>query len=66
MEKDIKDLFKEIKQTRQGLINLKKAYINYNEYITEQIDKSIDYTEYISQNLNREITYSQYVSEKIK
>ena len=47
-EESVKDLVKEIKQKRDGWRNLKNAYVNYSEYVSEQIDKSMSYTEYVS------------------
>ena len=39
-------------------------YINYAEYIAENLDKSINYSEYISENLSP-INYSEYISENL-
>jgi iron uptake system EfeUOB component EfeO/EfeM len=65
-EESVKDLVKEIKQKRDGWRNLKNAYVNYSEYVSEQIDKSMSYTEYVADNLSSIISYSEYLSEKIK
>ncbi len=43
-----------------------KAYVNYSEYVSEQIDKSMSYTEYVADNISSIISYSEYLSEKIK
>jgi iron uptake system EfeUOB component EfeO/EfeM len=65
-EESVKDLVKEIKQKRDGWRNLKNAYVNYSEYVSEQIDKSMSYTDYVADNLSSIISYSEYLSEKIK
>jgi iron uptake system EfeUOB component EfeO/EfeM len=65
-EESVKDLVKEIKQKRDGWRNLKNTYVNYSEYVSEQIDKSMSYTEYVADNLSSIISYSEYLSEKIK
>jgi hypothetical protein len=66
---------KEYKIQRQGWKNLKSAYVNYNSYIAESIDKSMRYTEYVAENLSNtlaggsiqsDISYSEYLTEKIK
>ena len=64
-EESVKDLVKNIKQKRNGWRNLKKAYVNYSEYVAEQIDKSMSYTEYIAEQIDRTISYSEYTVEKI-
>jgi len=46
-EESVKDLVKEIKQKRDGWRNLKNTYVNYSEYVSEQIDKSMSYTDYV-------------------
>ena len=65
-EESVKDLVKEIKQKRDGWRNLKNAYVNYSEYVSEYIDKSMSYTEYVAENLSNTISYSEYISEQIK
>jgi len=60
-EESVKDLVKEIKQKRDGWRNLKNAYVNYSEYVSEQIDKSMSYTEYVADNLSSIISYSEYL-----
>jgi hypothetical protein len=65
-EESVKDLVKEIKQKRDGWRNLKNTYVNYSEYVSEQIDKSMIYTEYVADHLSSIISYSEYLSEKIK
>jgi hypothetical protein len=60
--KDIQSIVSAIKSKRR----LRNAYFNYNQYITESIDKSINYTEYLSESLNQSISYSEYLSERIK
>ena len=73
-EESIKSLVKEIKQKRDGWRNLKNAYVNYSEYVSEYIDKSMSYTEYVADNLSNtlagvstqgDISYSEYLTEKI-
>jgi tRNA U34 5-carboxymethylaminomethyl modifying enzyme MnmG/GidA len=65
-EESVKSLVKKIKQKRNGWKNLKKAYVNYNEYLAESIDKSMRYSEYVAENLSSTISYSEYISEQIK
>jgi len=36
--------------------------INYEEYIAEQLGKSIGYSEYIAEQLDRNISYTEYLS----
>ena len=36
--------------------------INYQEYIAEQINKSISYSEYVAQQIDRNISYTEYLS----
>lgn len=64
-EESVKDLVKNIKQKRNGWRNLKKAYVNYTQYISEQIDRTISYTEHIAEQIDRTISYSEYTAEKI-
>jgi len=64
-EESVKDLVKEIKQKRDGWRNLKNAYVNYSEYVSEQIDKSMSYTEYVADNISSIISYSEYLAEPI-
>ena len=45
MNSDVKQLFKEIKRSRDS--------IKYSEYICENLDKSIEYSEYIFENLDK-------------
>jgi len=65
-EESIKSLVKKIKQKRNGWENLKKAYVNYTEFVSESIDKSMKYSEYVAENLSNTISYSEYISEQIK
>ena len=51
MNNDVKQLFKQVKNSRK--------YINYGKYLAESLDRSISYSEYISEN----IQYSPYKSE---
>jgi hypothetical protein len=51
MNNDVKQLFKQVKNSRK--------YINYGKYLAESLDRSISYSEYISEN----IQYSPYTSE---
>ncbi len=36
--------------------------INYEEYISEQLSKSIAYSEYLAEQLDRSISFSEYLS----
>ena len=36
--------------------------INYEEYISEQLNNSISYSEYIAEQLDRNISYTEYLS----
>ena len=36
--------------------------MDYEEYITEQINKSISYSEYVAEQLDRNISYTEYLS----
>jgi len=36
--------------------------INYEEYVSEQINKSIAYSEYVSEQIDRNINFSEYLS----
>ena len=42
--------------------------INYEEYITEQINKSISYSEYVAQQIDRNISYlsGMYDTKNVK
>jgi len=51
MNNDVKQLFKQVKNSRK--------YINYGKYLAESLDRSISYSEYISES----IQYSPYTSE---
>jgi hypothetical protein len=35
---------------------------NYEEYVSEQINKSISYSEYVAQQIDRNISYTEYLS----
>ena len=65
-EESVKDLVKNIKQKRNSWRNLKKAYVNYGEYVAEQIDRTISYTEYVSEQIDMSMSYyTEYTAEKI-
>jgi hypothetical protein len=65
-EESVKDLVKEIKQKRDGWRNLKNTYVNYSEYVSEQIDKSMSYTEYVYEQIDMSMSYyTEYTAEKI-
>jgi len=36
--------------------------INYEEYVSEQINKSIAYSEYVAEQIDRNINFSEYLS----
>ena len=36
--------------------------INYEEYVAEQINKSISYSEYVAEQIDRNISYTEYLS----
>jgi hypothetical protein len=36
--------------------------IKYEEYVAEQINKSIAYSEYVAEQINRNINFSEYLS----
>jgi hypothetical protein len=56
MNNDVKQLFKQVKNSRK--------YINYGKYIGESLDRSISYSEYISSEyISENIQYSPYKSE---
>ena len=61
MNIDVKQLFKEIKRSRDS----RYKSIKYSEYICENLDKSIKYSEYIFENLDRTISYSTYIAEHL-
>jgi len=37
-------------------------YIDYSEYLAENLDKTIKYSEYLAKNMDKTIKYSEYVS----
>lgn len=55
---DLKDTIKRIKKIRSSNSNV---WIQYSEYICENIDKSISYTEYLSESFDKKISYSEYL-----
>ena len=36
--------------------------MDYRDYITENLDKSISYSEYLAENLDNNINYSEYIA----
>jgi len=40
-------------------------YINYVEYIAENLDKNINYAEYIADNLDKNINYAEYLADNL-
>ncbi len=42
-----------------------RPLVDYSEYVSESIDKTISYADYVSEYLNNVISYSEYISEKI-
>ena len=45
--------------------NLEKS-INYSNYLAEKLDKNISYSEYIAENLDKTIDYSDYLAENVE
>lgn len=35
---------------------------SYQEYITEQLNKTLEYSEYIAQEVDKNISYTEYLS----
>ena len=66
MNSDVKQLFKEIKRSRDSryALSLKKS-IKYSEYICENLDKSIEYSEYLAENLDRTIPVGTLNKEEV-
>ena len=54
---------------KASAVDASNNYINYSQYLAEQIDKSMSYVDYLSENLylakSNSISYSEYLSEKI-
>jgi len=40
-------------------------YIDYAEYIAENLEKSVQYSEYIAENLDKNLEYSEYLAENL-
>jgi len=45
--------------------NLERS-INYSNYLAEKLDKNISYSEYIAENLDKSIDYSDYLAENVE
>jgi len=61
MGNDIKSLVKEIKRVKsENQSNSLPNYIQYSEYIAEQIDKTIKYSEYLAEQCYISTSYYEY------
>jgi hypothetical protein len=56
---DIKSIVKEIKRVKSD-VRHSNNYIQYSEYISEQIDKTIKYTEYLAEQCYISTSYYEY------
>jgi hypothetical protein len=56
---DIKSIVKEIKRVKSDVGN-SNNYIQYSEYIAEQIDKTIGYTDYLTEQCYISTSYYEY------
>jgi hypothetical protein len=54
---DLKDSIKKIKEKRK----ISNVWIQYSDYISESIDKSISYTDYLSESFDKSISYTEYL-----
>ena len=58
---DIKSIVKEIKRVKsENQSNSLPNYIQYSEYIAEQIDKTIKYTDYLAEQCYISTSYYEY------
>jgi hypothetical protein len=44
--------------------NLDKS-VEYAEYLAENLDKSVEYAEYLAENLDKTIEYEEYIAENL-
>jgi hypothetical protein len=56
---DIKSIVKEIKRVKSD-VKHSNNYIQYSEYIAEQIDKTITYTDYLAEQCYISTSYYEY------
>lgn len=55
MYNELKSTIKEIKRAKSG-----NQYIQYSQYIAEQIDKTIKYTDYLAEQCYISTSYHEY------